>query len=371
MQLRFVCDKNELSEALMNVSKAVPASSPYSALEGIKFELSEGMLMMTGYDLELGIRTSISVKSADKGSFLGGARLFSEMVRKMPDGDITIELDENMMISIEGGATSYNMNALPADDYPELPGKESSDPINVPQSVLKSMIVQTKFAASQLDIKPILKGELFEIEDKTITVAAIDGYRLAVRKEPIGYEGNVKFIVPAKNLDEASKLLSDEDGENCSIFLAKKHIIFEIGNYLVSSRLLEGEFHPYKSAIPPSHSTETVMERTRLINALERCMLLVNEKNPSPVRCRFEDNKLSIKCRTSSVGKVYDEIETKVEGNPLEIGFKCRYFLEPLKAINDDKVKLQLGSSLQPMKIVPLEGEKYTYLVLPVRLPKE
>ena len=369
--MKFVCDKGALSEALLNVSKAVPVSSPYTSLEGIKFDLTEDTLMMTGYDLELGIRTAISVKSNDTCSFLAGSRLFSEMVKKMPDGDISVELDQNMMITIAGGATSYNMNALPADDYPELPGKESSDPIELPQSVLKSMIVQTKFAASQLDIKPILKGELFEIEDKTITLAAIDGYRLAVRKEPIGYEGNVKFIVPAKNLDEVSKLLSDDDGENCSIFLAKKHIIFEIGSYLVSSRLLEGEFHPYKSAIPVSHSTEVIIERTRLINALERCMLLISEKTPSPVRCIFENGQVSLKCRTSSVGKVYDELDAEIQGNSLEIGFKCRYFLDPLKAIGDDKIRLQLGSSLQPMKIVPLDGEEFIYLVLPVRLPKE
>ncbi len=369
--MKFICDKNELSEALTNVSKAVSDKASINSLENIKFELSGNSLCLTGYDLELGIRTSLSVTTADTGAFLGSARLFCEMVRKMPDGQISVTLDENMMLTIQGGLTSYNMNALSADDYPELPGKESAEPISVPQSVLKSMIVQTKFAASLLDIKPILKGELFEIGDGQIVLAAIDGYRLAVRYEPIGCQENVKFVVPAKNLDEISKLLSDDDDCVCNMFLAKNHIIFEIGSYLVSSRLLEGEFHPYKSAIPVAHNTEVIVDRAPLINALERCMLLISEKNPSPVRCIFDNNELKIKCRTSSVGKVHDEIDVKMTGSPIEIGFKCRYFIDPLKVISDEKVKLQMGGNLQPMKIVPVEGDKFIYLVLPVRLPKE
>jgi DNA polymerase-3 subunit beta len=369
--MKFICQKAKLSESLNNVSKAVSDKSALSALEGIKFTLNESELELTGYDLEIGIRTKIEVSSPDKGEFIANAKIFSEMVRKMPNDDISVEINEDYIITIESGVTSYNLNAIPADDYPALPEKDTTNEIKMPQSVLKSMILQTKFAASQLDIKPILKGELFEIEDNLLTVAAIDGYRLAVRTEPVSYEGSIKFIVPAKNLDEVSKLLSDDENESCSMFLSKKHIIFEIGNYLVNSRLLEGEFHPYKSAIPKSSTTEVIVERTKLINALERCALLINEKNPSPVRCTFEDGQLKIKCSTRSLGKVYDEISTFMTGPSLEIGFKCRYFLDPLKAISDDKVKLQMGGSLLPMKIVPLEGDNFIYLVLPVRLPKE
>lgn len=369
--MKFICDKNELSEALINVSKAVADRSAISSLEGVKFSLEDNTLELTGYDLELGIRTSIPAKSPDSGKFIANVRIFSEMVRKMPNGDLSIEVDENMIITIESGYTSYNLNAVSADDYPELPVKGENASIDIPQPVLKSMITQTKFAASQLDIKPILKGELFSIENNMLTVAAIDGYRLAVRTEPIAYNEDVSFVVPAKNLDEVSKLLSDNEEEICHMFLSKKHIIFEIGNYLVNSRLLEGEFHPYKSSIPTSHTTEIIAERTKLINTLERCLLLINEKNPSPVRCRFEDGELKVKCSTSALGKVQDEIDVDMTGTSIEIGFKCRFFLDPLKAITEDKVRLQLSGALQPMKIVPMEGDKYVYLVLPVRLPKE
>lgn len=369
--MKFICDKVKLSEALTNVSKAVSDKSALSSLEGIKFSLNENELELTGYDLEIGIRTKLEVRSPDRGEFIANARIFSEMVRKMPDEDLSVEISEEYMITIESGVTSYNLNAVAADDYPALPEKDTSTEIKMPQPVLKSMIMQTKFAASQLDIKPILKGELFEIENNTLTVAAIDGYRLAVRTEPVSYEGSVKFVVPAKNLDEVSKLLSDDENESCSMFLSKKHIIFEIGNYLVNSRLLEGDFHPYKSAIPESSATEVIVERTKLIRTLERCALLINEKNPSPVRCYFDNGQLKIKCATRALGKVYDEIGVMMTGPAIEIGFKCRYFLDPLKAISDEKVKLQLGGSLLPMKIVPMDGGNYIYLVLPVRLPKE
>lgn len=368
--MKFTCNRAELAEALINVSKAVADRSSLAALEGVKFRLVENQLELTGYDLEIGIRTNIEVRSPDSGCFIADAKLFSEMVRKMPEGILSVEIDGNFIITLESGYTSYNLNAVAADDYPELPQKDESNSFQLPQSVLKSMILQTKFAASQLDIKPILKGELFEIENNVVTLAAIDGYRLAVREEPIGTEQKAKFVVPAKNLDEVAKLLSDGD-ELCTLFPSQKHIIFEIGNYLVTSRLLEGEFHPYKSAIPVSHNTEVVIERTKLINSLERCLLLINEKNPSPVRCTFSDGQIKIKCATSALGKVHDEIDAEISGSDLEIGFKCKYFLDPLKAVSDEKVKLQLSGSLQPMKIVPMDGNAFIYLVLPVRLPKE
>ena len=369
--MKFMCDRSSFSEALINVSKAVAERSPVPALEGVRFYLMENKLELTGYDLEIGIRTTIEVRSMDCGSFIADAKLFSEMVRKLPDGEISVEIDSNFFITIESGRTSYNLNAVPADDYPELPDKSSEPDITLPQPVLKSMIVQTKFSASQVDIKPILKGELFEIENNTVTLAAIDGYRLAIRQEPINTDKTLKFVVPAKNLDEVAKLMSDEDDKICEIYLSDKHIIFDIGNYLVTSRLLEGEFHPYKSALPKSHSTEVFAERTKLISSVERAALLINEKNPSPVRCTFEDNQLKIRCATSSIGKFHDEVDIEMTGETMEIGFKAKFLLEPLKAVSDEKVRLQLGGPLKPLVIRPMEGSSYTYLVLPMRLPKD
>ena len=368
--MKFLCSKQSLYEAVINVSKAVSEKSTLPTLEGIKFKLENSLLELTGYDLEIGIRTTITVKSDDSGSFILNARLFSEMIKKMPDMEVLVEISENLQVTVSGGTTTYNLFATAADEYPELPAKDSEEKILITQPVLKEMINQTKFAVAVSDIKPILKGELFEIEEGTITLAAIDGYRLAVRYEPVKCDKTIKFVVPSKTLVEVTGLLSDNDDDSVNLYLSPKHIIFEINGYMVYSRLLEGEFHPYKSAIPSSCTTEVIVDRKNLIATLDRAMLLINERTPSPVRCYFDNNCIKINCSTP-LGKITDEIPADISGPAIEIGFKCKFLLDPLKVINEDKVKLQMSGSLLPMKIVPCEGDKYTYLVLPVRLPKE
>ena len=368
--MKFLCSKQSIYEAVINVSKAVSEKSTMPTLEGIKFKLENSLLELTGYNLEIGIRTTITVKSDDSGEFILNARLFSEMIKKMPADEILVEISENYQVTVSGGVTTYNLFATSAEEYPELPEKDSEEKISVSQPVLKEMINQTNFATAVSDIKPILKGELFEIENGTLTLAAIDGYRLAVRYEPVKCDKNVKFVVPSKTLSEVTGLLDDNEEDNVNLYLSAKHIIFEINNYMVYSRLLEGEFHPYKSAIPASCTTEVIADRKELIATLERAMLLINERTPSPVRCYFENNTIKINCSTA-LGKITDEISADIAGPVIEIGFKCKFLLDPLKVISEDKVKLQMSGSLLPMKIVPCQGDKYTYLVLPVRLPKE
>ncbi len=367
--MKMMCGKLSLYEAVINVSKAVSERCAMPILEGMKLKLSDSLLELTGYDLEIGIRSVVAVRSADKGEFIVNARLFSEMIKKMPSEEIMIELTDSFQVIISGGSTTYNLPALAADEYPALPEKNTEDVIELPQTVFKNMINQTIFAAAVSDIKPILKGELFEIENGMLTLVAIDGYRLAVRNEPIKYGGSKKFVVPSKTLSEVAKLLSDNDEDKCNICVSPKHIIFEINGYLVYSRLLEGEFHPYRSAIPEKSATEVIADRKELISALERAQLLISERTPSPVRCVFEDSRIKINCSTEQ-GRISDEMRADTAGPALEIGFKCKYFLDPLKAIPDEKVKLYLNSNINPMKIVPVDGDNYIFLVLPVRLSR-
>ena len=367
--MKLQCSKTLLYDAVVKVSKAVSDRSALPSLQGIKFKLQNNILELTGYDLEIGIKTSISALSADNGEFILDAKLFAEMIRKMPEDDVYIEISDNLQVTISSGVTTYNLSAISSEDYPELPVKENCDEIKVSQPVLKNMINQTIFAVAVTDMKPILKGELFDIENGILTLVAIDGYRLAVRQEPIKYNENIKFVVPAKTLSEVSSLLNENDEDICNMFISSKHIIFEINGYYVYSRLLEGEFHPYKSAIPNSFTTEVVVDRKKLIQTLERSLLLVSEKTPSPVRCYFENDIIKVKCSTA-MGKISDEISADITGPVIEIGFKCKYFIDPLKAISDEKVKLQMGGSLLPMKIVPCDNDNYTFLVLPVRLSK-
>ena len=345
--MKFICSKQTLYDAIVNVSKAVSERSTLPSLEGIKFSLADSLLELTGYNLEMGIRTVISVRSEDKGSCIINARLFSEMIKKMSADEVLIDISESYQVTISGGVTKFNMFAASAEDYPELPEKDSLT-----------------------EDKPILKGELFDIENNTLTMVAIDGYRMAVRYEPVKFSEPIKFVVPSKSLSEIQGLLSDNEEDTVFIHPSRKHIIFDIGGYVVYSRLLEGDFHPYKSAIPNSSNTDVVVDRKELISTLERAMLLINDRSPSPVRCYFENDHVKINC-TTALGKISDEINAEISGPVIEIGFKCKYLLDPLKVIDDEKVKLKMGGSLLAMKIVPCEGEKYTYLVLPVRLPRE
>lgn len=368
--MKIVCSKLGLYDAMINVSKAISERSSMPSLEGMKFKLRDSTLELTGYDLEIGIRTVIAVRSNDSGEFIINAKLFSEMVKKMPAEEILIEINENYQVTVSSGSVVYNITAQAADEYPELPDKNNCEKLSLPQPMFKSMINQTIFAVSVSDMNPVLKGELFEIENGVFNLVAIDGFRLAIRTEKVKTDDNKKFIVPSKALSEVSRLLSENDEDSCDIFVSTKHIIFEINGYLVYSRLIEGEFHPYKSAIPKNCNTEVIVDRKELVTTLERALLLISERTPSPVRCYFENGLIKIKCSTS-LGKIQDEIKADMTGPVIEIGFKCKYLLDPLTKITEDKVKLMMSGSLLPMKIVPLDGDSYTYLTLPVRLSRE
>ena len=368
--MKIICNRQALYEALVNVSKAAADKSTIPALEGVKLTLSGSFLYLTGYDLEIGINTSVPVVSSDSGELVVNSRFFSDIVRKMPTDEISIEIDQNLNIHIVGGVTEYDVTALSAEEYPKIPELDEGESIKLSQSVLKSLINETIFAVSTNDTRPTLKGELFEIADNKLNVVALDRFRLAVRTESIKDDGERKFIVPAKTLQEVSRLLKDEDGLECEIRVTKKQVVFDFSGYTVFSRLLEGEFHNYRGSIPKTSVTEVIIAKRDLIDCLDRASLLINERIKSPVRCMFDRDCLKINCQTS-IGKISDEIPADIVGPKIEIGFNCKFLLEPLKVIKEDKIKLLMNGGNLPMKIVPIDGEDYTYLVLPVRLKND
>ncbi|MBQ8978877.1 MAG: DNA polymerase III subunit beta, partial [Oscillospiraceae bacterium] len=329
-------------------------------------------LELTGYDMELGIQTVIEIQSEDHGEFIINAKIFSEIIRKIPSDNVTIEVDDKLKVTIRGGEnayknkTEYNILALSADDYPSIPTVDRSDMFEFSQAKLKNMIGQTIFAVGTSDSQPILKGELFNIQDGVFDLVALDGFRLALRKEPSGTEDVFNFVVKAKALSEVQKLLNDEDTA-VNIYVTKKHCMFEMNGYILFARLLEGEFYKYKGSIPKEHTTEVKADTKLLLDMLDRCSLMIVEHTKVAVRCKFEGGEINISCSTA-LGNFSDSIPCDMEGNDVEIGFNCRYFIDALKACESDRVKLQLGGSLTPMKIVPLEGDEYTFLLLPVRL---
>lgn len=386
--MEFTCSKNKLYEAITNVSKAVPAKSNIAALEGLKLKLSENKLELTGYDLEFGIRTVLDVNSTESGELVVNSRLFSEIIRRMDSDELKITVSDNLNVNILGNNAAYDISAISATEYPDFPSVNGESNLGVPQHILKNMIEHTNHAVSVNDNKPILTGELFDIEDRIFRMVAIDGFRLAIRTEGIGTDEKVNFVVPSKTLNEISKLLARGDSsksssedksesgdsaknteELCYIFINSKTITFEISGYYVVSRLLEGEFHNYKASISSDFKTEVIIKTREFYDSVERCSLLINEKNKCPVRCVFDDGSLRIDCKTS-IGKVNDSIPAEVNGEAIEIGFNNKFLLDALKACETDKIKIQLTASNKPVRIVPTSGDSFMYLLMPIQLRK-
>lgn len=364
--MKFICDKNELSEAIVSVSKAVPQKSTVQALEGIKVKVSANEVELTAYNLEMGIRTNIKATADTDYEFVASARLFSEFTKKMNGDDITVEVDDNNVVRLSSNSTECSFSAMSADEYPELPVVDAQRSFHVQQAVLKSMINMTSYAVSQSENKPIFTGELFDIEDGKFTLVAIDGFRLAIRTESIGTNEKYHFVVPKKALQEVSNLLSDDDKE-CTISVNERHIIFEINNFFVISRLLEGAFHNYKLSIPNGFKTEVFVNKKDFYSSLERCSLIINEKNKSPIRCEVSGGVMKINCKTS-VGRVNDAVAADIKGEGVTIGFNNKLVLEALRAAEGDKVRIRFNGAMKVIEILPPMGEDYIFLVMPIQL---
>lgn len=365
--MKFSCEKSVILEAVTTTSKAAAGKSTIEALEGILLELNDGLLTITGYNLEIGIRTEIPVQNAENGSTVVNARMLCDIVRKMPTGDIHFDIEDGKNATITAGRTEMTVMCMRADEYPAVPQASGDNGFSVVQKTLKSMIVQTKYACAANDLKPAFTGCLFEITDNVLNVVAADGIRIALRQEPISYE-NIHFIVPAKTLENLINLLSDEDDKNVTISIDKNQITFKIDNYTMISRLINGDFLDYKKHLQCNESIIAEINCREIIEILDRSTLFINEKNKAPLRCEFSADSLNIKCETT-LGRFNDIINIKYNSEPIAIGFNSRFLLEAFKASESDTVKVFLTSSAtSPVIIAPMEGNDFRFLLLPMRL---
>jgi DNA polymerase-3 subunit beta len=354
---------------VLNIQRSVSTKSSVPALEGILLKTGTNSVELCGYDLELGMTTFVDAQIEESGSIVLSARLFGDIVRRLPADAVFISVNEKNMTTIKSGASEYSIVGIPAEEYPELPTITGEASIKIAHNVLKSMIGQTIFAVADNDAKPIHTGTLFELSENTIKLISVDGYRLAMRTENINCSEEMSFVVPGKTLSEVLKLLSDNDDE-LTIQIGRRHILFNIGTYTVISRLLEGEFLDYKAAIPTSYTSEVTVKTRTFIDSVERVSLLITDRLKSPVRCVFESNEVKVSCSTA-IGRANDAFDAKIDGNGVEIGFNNRYLLDALRNTESDEVKIQLNGSISPMKILPREGNSFLFLVLPVRLKSE
>ncbi len=365
--MKFTCDKQSLYDAVVHVSKGIAQRSTIAALEGIKVRLSPDNLELTGYDLEFGIQKNLDVETDDSGEFVLNARLLSESVRRMSGDTVKFEIDDNLYISMYCGATEFHISAMSAEEYPALPDMNMDEGMHLDQSVLKTMINQTSYATCLNEAKPVLTGELFEVSDGNLSVVAIDGFRLAIRNEKCDAGENMQFVVPKRTVIEVANMLKDEAEEQCIVSVSRSHILFEFEGYIVFSRLLEGEFHNYKSSIPPAYETEVIVNVNELTKCLERCSLLINSKFNAPIRCTFSGNSLNVRCKTG-IGEINDTISVKTSGPDVKIGLNNRFMLEAIRATDCDAVKIQMTGGKRVVKIVPMEGDSFIFLLMPIQI---
>lgn len=366
--MKFSCEKYLLQSACGTASRAAASKSPIPALEGLLLQASD-RLTVTGYDLKKGIYTQLEAEVKEQGSVVVGARLFGEMIRRLPDGIVTISTDINNNVNVKCGKSEFNFMGISPEDYPEMPVVDGVNNIALPQKILGSMINQTIFAVADNDMRPIYTGTLFDIEGEELTLVAVDGYRLAKRSEKLesARMENCSFVVPGSALADIERICGDSE-ELVKISVGAKHISFSIGETVVVSRRLEGEFLNYKKSIPESFKYTVKVDRGEFMSAIDRVALIVSERNTSPVRMSFNDGSIDCLCVTP-IGRAEDVCSCEGSGEGLQIGFNDRYLKDALKAAAKEELNVCLNSAASPCIITAADGsDNFTYMILPVRL---
>ena len=366
--MKFTADRNKLSDAIINASKVTAYHSSIPALEGILINLKDEKITVTGYDLDSGIKNIIPVISAEEdGEVVLNAKFIAEMLRKMPAGfPIELTCEDEKYVTIKCGPVEFKQVGVSGQNYPNLPEMSLETSFQVKENVLKSMIRQTIFAVAQNDLKPILTGVYFEVKDNVFSMVAVDGVRIAMRNEKVNYK-DLSFVVPTKVLNELLRILSDEDtGKDITVLIDKSQVGFNRDDYITFTRLMEGNFIDYTRFMNFTPTTEAVVNARQFAASLDR-VLLVTERFKSPVRCIFENNKLTVTCNTN-LGSIHEELNADYPHSKLEIAFNARYMMDAMRNSECDEVKLQFTNSLSPIKIVPVSGDDFTYLVMPVKM---
>lgn len=369
--MKIVCYKDKILKAINSVVKGVASKTTMPILEGILIQTNDNEIKLTTYDLEIGIEYVMECEVQEQGSTVVNAIMFSEIIRKLPDTEIHISVNDKNLLEIECEGSLYKLATMNPDEFPELPKIEIENSIEVDQNVLKNMIRKTIFAVSSEESRPIFTGCLFEVESNKLSLVAVDGFRLALRSIYLSKQtNNFSAVIPGKTLNEVNKIISDSF-EPVKIGVAKNQALFEMDNCKVVTRIFDGEFLNYKNVIPSNWETRVKVNKNSLQNSFERVSLIssssVEKEKKYPVKVQVDIGKVVISC-TNQTGDAKEELYVATEGKNLEAGFNPKYFLDSLKAIDDEDVYVEFGSSISPCLIKSVENNDYTYMILPIRL---
>ncbi len=363
--MKIVCTKSNLLNGVQTVSKAVPNKTTMSILECILVDATQDVIKLTANDMELGIETVIEGDITEPGMIALDAKIFLEIVRKLPDNDITIETDPSYKTTILCEKAKFNIIGKSGEDFSYLPEIERNDSVIVSQFTLKEVIRQTIFSIADNENNKLMTGELFEIENDTLKVVSLDGHRISIRKIALknAYD-HKKVVVPGKTLSEVSKILSGDMDKDVNIFFTDKHILFEFNNTLVVSRLIEGEYFKIDQMLSSDYETKIKMNKRELLDCIDRATLLVKEGDKKPVIIDVKDTSMQLKMN-STVGSMDEDIDIDKEGKDIKIGFNPKFLIDALRVIEDEEILIYMVNPKAPCFIKD-EKESYIYMILPV-----
>ena len=369
--MKFICEREKLLKAINSVVRGVASKTTMPILEGILIQTNDNEIKLTTYDLEIGIEYVIESEVEEQGNTVVNAIMFSEIIRKLPDTQISITLNENNLLVIECEGSLYKLATMNPEEFPELPKINIESSIQLDQKTLKSMIRKTIFAVSIEENRPIFTGCLFAINDNKLNVVAVDGFRLAWTSNFLeNKSSDFKAVIPGKTLNEVNKIILDSY-DFIKIGVSKNQALFEMENCKIVTRLLDGEFLNYKSVIPQNWETRIRVNRRDIQEYFERVSLIsassTEKEKKYPVKINIEVGKITISC-TNQTGDAKEELFIETEGKDLEAGFNPKYFLDALKVIDDEEIFINFGTSISPCIIKPIENEDYTYMILPIRM---
>ena len=361
--MKLICSKSNLLHGVNIVSKAVPTRTTMAILECILIDASANEIKLTANDMELGIETKIEGEIAERGVIALDAKIFSEIVRKLPDSDVTIETDASFKTTITCEKAKFNIVGKSGDDFSYIPYIERNEPIVMSQFTLKEVIRQTIFSIADNDNNKLMTGELFEIEENDLKVVSLDGHRISIRNiELKNNYSHKKVVVPGKTLQEVSKILPGSAEDEVSIFLTDNHIVFEFENTTVVSRLIEGEYFKIEQMLSSDYETKVKINKRELLDCIDRATLLVKEGDKKPIIMNITDGTMELKIN-SFIGSMNEDIDIAKEGKDILIGFNPKFFIDALRVIDEEEVTLYMVNPKAPCFIKDDEGT-FIYLIL-------
>ena len=363
--MKIICSKSELLRGFNKVLKAVPAKTTMPILECILIDTTDGEIKLTANDMELGIETQIKGDILDRGKIALDAKLFSEIVRKLPDSEVSIQTDEAFRALIKCEKAKFNIAGKSGDDFSYLPEIEKNQMVVLSQFSLKEIIRQTIFSIADNENNRLMTGELFEINGNEMKVVSLDGHRISIRKIELKKEYNhIKVVVPGKTLNEVSKILSGGIDDDVCMFFTGRHIVFEFDDTIVVSRLIEGEYFRIEQMLSSDYETKISINKKELQSCIERASLLVKEGDKKPIIMNIMEDSMELKIN-SFIGSMNEDIDIIKTGRDLMIGFNPKFILDALRVIDDENIDIYMINPKAPCFIRD-EEQKYIYLILPV-----